>query len=269
MTTSLRSWYWLAIGVYSGILAGILFWPSLPLPSWPSSHIAWNMYASVHGVCAQMHNTTIAGQQLPLCARNTGIYGAMTLSMLVMLIAGRHRYTQYGAKVYTILLLVPIVFLGIDGLNSLSVDIGLTPLYQPQNWLRMVTGSLAGIAIAPFFIPTLNRVLRNNGSNHAIIGRWWELVGLWAIALGYAALTIAGPSWVYWPIAIISWVGIVGILLISNTFAVAVAAGYDQRKISHLAELVKPFLVATLITAIELGIMAWLRFGFEASGFVR
>jgi hypothetical protein len=25
MTTSLRSWYWLAIGVYSGIIAGILF----------------------------------------------------------------------------------------------------------------------------------------------------------------------------------------------------------------------------------------------------
>jgi uncharacterized membrane protein len=189
--------------------------------------------------------------------------------MLVMTLAGRHRYTQYGAKVFTLLLLVPIVLLAIDGFNSLSVDIGLTPLYQPQNWLRMVTGSLAGIAIAPFFIPTLNRVLRNNGSDRAMIGHWWELVGLWALALGYAAATIMGPSWLYWPIAIVSWVGIVGILLISNTFAVAVAAGYDQRRISHLVQIIKPFLVATLITSIELGIMAWLRFGFEASGFAQ
>jgi uncharacterized membrane protein len=109
------------------------FAPSLTIClSWPSSKIAWNMYASVHGVCAQIHNTTIAGQQLPLCARNTGIYGAMTLSMLVMLLAGRHRYTQYGTKVFTILLLLPIVVLGVDGLNSLSVDIGMTPLYPPK-----------------------------------------------------------------------------------------------------------------------------------------
>lgn len=102
-----------------------------------------------------------------------------------------------------------------------------------------------------------------------MIGHWWELVGLWALALGYAAATIMGPSWLYWPIAIVSWVGIVGILLISNTFAVAVAAGYDQRRISHLVQIIKPFLVATLITSIELGIMAWLRFGFEASGFAQ
>ncbi|NBU63571.1 MAG: DUF2085 domain-containing protein [Chloroflexia bacterium] len=267
MTTSLRNWYWLAIGVYSGIITGILFWPSLPLPSWPSNQIAWNMYASVHGVCAQIHNTTIAGQQLPLCARNTGIYGAMTLSMLIMLIARRHRYTQYGTKVFMLLLLVPTLLLGIDGFNSLSVDIGLTSLYTPHNWLRTLTGSFAGIAIGPFFIPTLNRLLRNNGTPQAMIGHWWELIGLWALALGYAALVIGGPSWVYWPIAVISWLGIVGILLISNTFAVAVAAGYDQRRISHLVQLVKPFLVATVITAVELGIMAWLRFGFEASGF--
>jgi hypothetical protein len=85
--------------------------------------------------------------------------------------------------------------------------------------------------------------------------------------IGYAALTIIEQSWIYLPIAIISWVGIVGILLISNTFAVAVAAGYDQRRISHLVQLVKPFLIATVITVTELGIMAWLRFGFEASGF--
>ncbi|MCX6016352.1 MAG: DUF2085 domain-containing protein [Chloroflexales bacterium] len=269
MTTSLRSWYWLVIGMYSGVVAGILFWPSLPLPSWPSSHIAWNMYASVHGVCAQVHNTALAGQQLPLCARNTGIYGAMTLSMLAMVLAGRLRYTQYGSKIYTVLLLFPIVFVGIDGFNSLSVDLGMTPLYQPQNWLRAMTGSFAGIAIAPIFIPTLNRVLRNNGDDHPMIAKWWQLVGLWALALGYAALISIGPGWLYWPIAVVSWGGIVGILLISNTFAVAVAAGYDQRKISHLTELVKPFLVATLITSVELGIMAWLRFGFEASGFAR
>lgn len=260
---TLRPWHYLTIGIYTSFIAAVIFWPTIPLPAWPGDRVAWNMYATVHGVCAQVHNTTIAGYQLPLCARNTGIYGAMTLSMLILLALGRHRYALYGSKWLLGALAFPTLFLAIDGFNSLFKDLSWPYLYEPHNALRTLTGAFAGIAVAVFFVPTLNRVLRTNPVIQPVITQPRELLIWWGSAALYTLLVVWGPSLIYWPIAILSWIGIIGILLISNTFAVAVAAGYDQTRVKHLADLVKPFLVATIITAVELGAMSWLRFGFE------
>lgn len=261
--TTLRPWHYLTIGIYTIMVVAVVFWPSTPLPDWPGNQTAWNMYATVHGVCAQVHNTSIAGYQLPLCARNTGIYGAMTVSMLVLFAMRRHRYAEYGSRWLLVALALPTVIMAVDGFNSLLNDLNWTHLYQPVNAIRTFTGTFAGIAIAVFFVPTLNRVLRANAIAKPVIAHPAELLIWWGSAAVYAGLVVWGPAFVYWPLAILSWVGIIGILLISNTFAVAVAAGYDQTRIHHLSQLVKPFLIATVITAVELGAMSWLRFGFE------
>lgn len=265
--TSLRWWQGIAVGLYVGFLGSIFFWPSIPLPSWPGSPVAWNMYASVHGVCAQVHNINIAGAQLPLCARNTGIYGAMTLSLLTMIAFGRFHATKLPSRLSMLLLATPVGIMAVDGFNSMFVDLGWQPLYQPQNWLRTITGSFAGIAVAPFFVALFNNVLRTNGVPTRTIRHIGEIFLLWIIAGIYAAIVISGPAWAYWPISIISWVGLIGILLFSNSFAVAVALGYDQ-KINHITDLAKPMVIASIITAIELGGMAWLRFGFESNGWM-
>lgn len=261
--TTLRPWHYLTIGLYATVLAAVLLWPSMPLPDWPGNRVAWNMYATVHGVCAQIHNTTIAGYQLPLCARNTGIYGAMTISMLVLFAMRRHRHAAYGPRWLLVALALPTLVMAVDGVNSLLNDLRWQHLYEPNNVIRTITGSFAGIAVAVFFVPTLNRVLRANAIAKPAIAHPGELLIWWGSAGVYSALIWWGPAFIYWPIAVVSWVGIIGILLISNTFAVAVAAGYDQTRVNHLHELVKPFLIATIITALELGAMSWLRFGFE------
>jgi len=257
---------YVAIGVYVMLLAGVFLFPSVPIPSWPGGTVSWNMYATVHGVCAQMHNTTIGGMQLPLCARNTGIYGAMTISLLAMWALGRIRTTNFPPLWMTITLLIPVVIVAVDGLNSLFVDLSYASLYPPRNQLRTLTGAMAGIAIAPFFVPLFNRVLRRNGTPSPVMANAIDLLVLWGLAFCFSMLVVIGPSWSFWPIAIVSWLGIVGILLISNGFAVAVAFGYDQR-VTHVRELAAPVLVATAITIAELALMSWLRFGFELNGF--
>ena len=251
--------HYIAIGIYIVLIAAVFLWPTTPLPSWPGSSVSWNMYAAVHGVCAQTHNTMIGGLQLPLCARNTGIYGAMTISLLAMWALGRIRTTNFPPLWMSIVLLVPVFVMAVDGFNSLAADLGYQPLYTPKNQLRTLTGSMAGIAIAPFFVPLFNRVLRKNGTPSPVMANVIDLIVLWGLA-------IIGPSWAFWPIAVISWLGIVGILVISNSFAVAVAFGYDQR-VTHIRELALPVLVATVVTIAELGVMSWLRFGFEMNGF--
>src|SRR4051794_14769869 len=70
-------WRYAFIGLAGVLLLGLLAWPGMPLE--------WKMYAVVHGVCAQAHNVDLAGMQLPLCARNTGIYSGFLVSALYLL----------------------------------------------------------------------------------------------------------------------------------------------------------------------------------------
>lgn len=265
--TALRPWIFAAIGLYTVIIGAIIAWPSQPLPEWPSNRIAWNMYASVHGVCAQVHNSGIAGQQLPLCARNTGIYGALTLSFAAVILAGHGRRSHFPPLWQLIALLLPVLVMAVDGFNSLFVDLGWQPLYQPQNWLRTLTGAFAGISAAPLFIPVFNKVLCAVCDKRPIIAHPLWIPALWGIAALFAWATHSDLAWVYWPVAITSWLGIIGILLISNTFAVAVALGYDH-SVSRLWQLARPLIFGTLITSAELAAMAWLRFGFESNGWM-
>src|ERR671922_2562992 len=64
-------------------LVGVLL---LALVAWPGTPLNWKMYAVVHGVCAQIHNVDVGGLQLPLCARNTGIYSSFLITGLYLLV---------------------------------------------------------------------------------------------------------------------------------------------------------------------------------------
>src|SRR5258707_11244949 len=71
------------IGLGGALLLGLIAWPGMPLDR--------KMYSVVHGVCAQIHNVQVGGLNLPLCARNTGIYSSFLITGLYLLALGRHR----------------------------------------------------------------------------------------------------------------------------------------------------------------------------------
>src|SRR5689334_6361296 len=77
------SWRYAFFGLLGGLLLGLVAWPGLPLDR--------KMYSAVHGVCAQIHNVQVGGLELPLCARNTGIYSSFLITSLYLLALGRAR----------------------------------------------------------------------------------------------------------------------------------------------------------------------------------
>jgi uncharacterized membrane protein len=96
----------------------------------------------------------IDGHQLPLCARCTGIYIGMLSGWLWLIARRRTRAAQLPPREITIVLFGFIVLMGIDGLNSLMMLIpGAPHLYETDNWMRLFTGSLYGIAIRPASAP--------------------------------------------------------------------------------------------------------------------
>jgi len=253
-------WRFAFIGVLGAILAGMLLWPGTPLN--------WKMYAAVHGVCAQVHNVSLGGEQLPLCARNTGIYSGFLLTFIYLLLLGRERAAKLPPPAIIAVLALLVVIMAVDGFNSLFVDLFLPHLYTPRNELRTLTGLGMGVSLAVAMLLVLNLSLRRDPDmDQPVIGNWRELGG--ALLLGFLvhAAIYGNVAITYWPIAIVAWTGIVGILFAVNLLIVALVMNYEGR-VTRLVELARPATVALLVTAIMLGMMAWGRFWLEGQGLI-
>src|SRR5262245_36494853 len=92
------SWRYVFFGLLCGLLLGLVAWPGLPLDR--------KMYSVVHGVCAQIHNVRVGGVDLPLCARNTGIYSSFLITSLYLLALGRRRAAKLPPWTITIALIL-------------------------------------------------------------------------------------------------------------------------------------------------------------------
>jgi uncharacterized membrane protein len=253
-------WRFAFIGLLGAILAGMLLWPGTPLN--------WKMYAAVHGVCAQVHNVSLGGEQLPLCARNTGIYSGFLLTFIYLLLLGRERAAKLPPPAIVVALVALVVVMAVDGFNSLFVDLFLPHLYTPRNELRTLTGLGMGVSLAVAILLVLNLSLRRDPDmDQPVIGNWRELGG--ALLLGFLvhAAIYGNVAITYWPIAIVAWTGIVGILFAVNLLIVALVMNYEGR-VTRLGELARPATVALLVTAVMLGVMAWGRFWLEGQGLI-
>ena len=259
-TTREFSWRYAFFGLVGGLLLGLLAWPGVPLDR--------KMYSVVHGVCAQIHNVQVGGVDLPLCARNTGIYSSFLITSLYLLALGRRRAAKLPPWPITIALILFVVIMGVDGLNSMFVDMFLPHLYTPQNWLRTLTGIGMGTAIAVLLLLILNLSLRRDyDSEQRIIGNWIELAGALLIN-GLAWLAIYGNIEVlYWPVAITAWLGITGVLFCVNLLLTALFMRYEGT-VTRVEQLVKPGTIALVVTLIELGALSAGRFWLEAQGLI-
>ncbi len=55
----------------------------------PAPTLEQKFILALSGVCAQQHNLFVGGIQLPLCARDTGMYLSLLTTLGVMLLRGR------------------------------------------------------------------------------------------------------------------------------------------------------------------------------------
>lgn len=253
-----RPWRWLFAGLFAVLLAALLFWPGQPLE--------WKMYAVVHGVCAQQHNIFLGGLQFPLCARNSGIYLSFLLTTLSIYAMGRSRAGGLPPWPITITLLAFVGMMAVDGFNSLFVDLGRQPLYQPDNFLRTLTGMGMGVAIAVLLHLVLVKTLRKDvDDQQPILRNWWELLGILAIDLLALAAIYGNLGLLFWPLAFLAFFGITGVLYLVSLLLTALVMGFEGR-VTSIHQLARPATVAVLPTLIILGAMSWLRFWLEGQG---
>jgi uncharacterized membrane protein len=101
----------------------------------------------------RVEGDSFTGYKMPVCSRDIGLYGAMLIGAVIYPFVRRleDRYV-YPA----IWLVVAIVPLGLDGGVQLISEIGLLPfVYESTNFMRLLTGAIAGFAASFYAIPIL------------------------------------------------------------------------------------------------------------------
>jgi uncharacterized membrane protein len=221
-----------------------------------------------HGLCHQIpgHSFIIGGVQLPLCARCTGIYLGIVLSILYYIVRGRGRAAGFPPLPIFLGMLASFVFMGIDGVNSyvnlmtntMGANLGFGPLYEPQNLLRISTGILVGATIGTMLVPVVNYTVWANPNSQRVVSRWSELLPLLAVLALAVVVVMNAPGLLAQPLALLSGVGIIGVFFLLGL--VLVTTGLRrERTTTRWSQLAGTGLAALVIAVAVLSALSVLR----------
>jgi uncharacterized membrane protein len=215
-----------------------------------------------YAVCHQLPERSfhLAGEQLPLCARCSGTFLGALAGFVLLTLRGRHRAIGLPPVPITVMLVVFIFALGVDGLNSyLTFFPGMPHLYQPHNWLRLTTGTFNGLAISSIVYPVLNYSLWRDVVNTPAIKDFRELGLLIATGIGIIIVVLLEPAPLLYPLAILSTLGVLTLLTALNTVLLLMLFNRHGRVVQW-QQAVLPLLVGLAASFVELGAIDVLRY---------
>jgi uncharacterized membrane protein len=215
-----------------------------------------------YAVCHRLteHSFTIAGRQMPLCARCTGMHLGILLTGVVLAAAGRWRRSSFPPFLVLALLAGFLIIMAIDGINSYSTFFREDALlYEPTNPLRLITGLGAGLTLGIVMVPTLAQALWRSPESRAIVTGAREL-GLLVLLVSIAALLVLSnqPAILY-VLGLMSAAGVLLVLAIINAVLLLAASGRTNR-CERWREAILPLGLGAVLAVVEVAAIAIVRF---------
>ncbi len=207
----------------------------------------------------------IGGRQLPLCARCTGEFYAAGISLFFFAIVSPKKSGMPGWKLGAPLLFFLAAF-GIDGTNSFFYLFKETAggalnnipnLYIPNNTLRLLTGSGMGIALASILYPAFNQSAWKDADPGRAIS-WKKLAALVGIILLIDLLVLTESPIVLYPIAILSVLGVLALLIMVFSMVWVLIMRLDN-EFTSLKQMWMPFLAGTTLAFLMISVIDLLR----------
>jgi uncharacterized membrane protein len=184
-------------------------------------------YAICHRI--DLRSFHVGDQAMPLCARCTGIYLGALAGVLGMAALGRGRAGGLPRTPQLVALVGFIGLMGVDGLNSYATLFpGVPHLYEPNNWLRLATGTFNGLAVAGLLYPVFNQTLWREWDPAPVLRSWRELGLLALAAVGLMALVLTEEPVALYPLAVLSTLGVVGLLTMLYTIGLLAVTGRNN-----------------------------------------
>ena len=260
-----RRWLLLAIGL--GIILVMAFYTVTDVAHLTHSPVLegadWVGYAVCHRITER--SFTIGGRQFPLCARCTGMYLGVALTVLVIFLTGRLRWSELPPLPVLLLLIGFIGLMGIDGINSYSHFFPNAPhLYEPRNWLRLLTGMGTGLAMGVFMLPALAQTLWRRPDSRAPLDNFRELAGLVGVALTAVLLLLSNQSAILYVLALVSTAGLLFIITAINCVFLLILLRRDGRA-ERWQETAVPLTISFILTLIEISAVSIVRFNLTGT----
>ena len=210
-----------------------------------------------YGLCHQLPQRSFfgGGVQVPVCARDTGIYFGVLVSLAV--ISALHRGSrprEMPSRAGWIAIALMIGAMALDGGTEYA------GLRTTTNELRLITGLLAGFAIGALLTPMINDELWKTGSRERVLNTPWRLaIWLAAVPVSYAVVYWGLPFLgIGYPILVA--VAIVATLTAVNLVLVCMLPPFE-RKADRLLRTWPPILVACAVAWLEIWLAGLLRTG--------
>ena len=196
----------------------------------------------------------IANTQLPLCARDTGMFSGALLGILSFAVVQRKRAALFPRPPHVFALAAFFLLWAFDGFNSYMLLLqGRMFIYMPQNWLRLVTGAFMGVTLSSFVAPLFNSAVwqPSQTAGEPSITSWQDIGRLALIATGIILIVLWQPDFLYGPIAIISTLGVLTLLMVVNALLVLLLMKREGR-IERWSQLALPLIAGLFFTITEI-----------------
>lgn len=229
------------------------------LSPWPLADKVW---AAVHGLCAQTpgHMLRFGEQELPLCARDSGIYLGIAFGTTFWLARGRWLAAGRPTRWFWVLMAGVLAFFAVDAFNSLVDDwFGLRLFYAPDNRLRLASGLALGLVLAVLLLWAVHLSFRGQRRGRRIVAGWPDLAGL--LFLGIVGGLALGSGWppLYIPLVVLSVGGMVFSLVVLNALLLLLIRR-GKRVLEDLWEAGRPLLWGSILAVAEMALLSWLRY---------
>jgi uncharacterized membrane protein len=252
MTSNNRLWRRITFCVL-GIVLGIWLYYTPPGLLGKADAIG---YAVCHRIEARSFH--LGSRQLPLCARCSGMELGALLGIVFQIAQGR-RGGMPPKRILAVFAIFALAF-GVDGVNSyLHLFPGLPSLYEPANWLRLLTGSGLGIGLAAMLMPTFNQTVWINYDPRPAIDGFRKLGLLLLLTLVLDGMVLSENTLLLYPLAVLSAVGVLVLLGMAYSL-VWLMVLKSENQYHEIKELIPIFAAGLIITLTQIGLMDLLRF---------
>jgi uncharacterized membrane protein len=207
-------------------------------------------YAVCHRIAS--HSLEVDGEQFPLCARCTGMYLGALLGLVYQALQGKLGKMP-SLHTYIIMAVMVLAF-GIDGVNSyLHFFPGFISSYQPQNWLRLITGTGMGLSISAVLLPAFHQTMWKSWEDKSALRSGRQLLGILILAVLLVESILSGFPIILFPMAFLSAIGVMVILTMIYSM-VFVMLFKQENRFDRLSQLWFPLIVGFTIAILQISV---------------
>lgn len=214
------------------VAAGFLAWLSLT----PSGF--WGKLDAVgYSICHQQAERSyfFFDQKMPLCSRCTGMYISAAAGFAIL--ARKKRYSSLPPKKIMIVLGVILALFALDGVNSLLSSLPMNfVLYQPTNWMRLLSGAALGISFPVILLPLFHQTVWMDAVDEAAVKNFKQFAFLLSIAMGISSLVLLQQGVINAVLSVISILSVVFILTLSYSMLWIIFLKKEMR-FTHFSQL--------------------------------